>query len=113
MSEKTLSEQGLAWHQAAPGTDALVCSTPERAMLELCDGVAGATLVYEADALMQAMTTLRPQRVSLLFARTEEEVQLEDSVSLRFALAHFGDDEDALADLPSAPTARRRNRRRR
>lgn len=64
--EKTLSEQGLTWHQAAPGTDALVCSTPERAMLELCDGVAGATLVYEADALMQAMTTLRPQRVSLL-----------------------------------------------
>lgn len=66
VSEKTLSEQGLAWHQAAPGTDALVCSTPERAMLELCDGVTGATLVYEADALMQAMTTLRPQRVSLL-----------------------------------------------
>lgn len=66
VSEKTLSEQGLAWHQAAPGTDALVCSTPERAMLELCDGTAGATLVYEADALMQAMTTLRPQRVSLL-----------------------------------------------
>ena len=65
-SEKTLSEQGLAWHQAAPGTDAFVCSTPERAMLEFCDGIAGATLVYEADALMQAMTTLRPQRVSLL-----------------------------------------------
>ena len=66
VSEKTLSEQGLAWHQAAPGADALVCSTPERAMLELCDGVAGATEVYEADALMQAMATLRPQRVSLL-----------------------------------------------
>lgn len=66
VSEKTLSEQGLAWHQAAPGADALVCSTPERAMLELCDGVAGATEVYEADALMQAMMTLRPQRVSLL-----------------------------------------------
>lgn len=66
VSEKMLSEQGLAWHQAAPGTDALVCSTPERAMLELCDGIAGAALVYEADALMQAMTTLRPQRVGLL-----------------------------------------------
>lgn len=64
--EKTLSEQGLAWYQAAPGTDAVVCSTPERAMLELCDAVAGAALVYEVDALMQAMTTLRPQRVSLL-----------------------------------------------
>ncbi|MHB1635540.1 type IV toxin-antitoxin system AbiEi family antitoxin domain-containing protein [Acidiferrobacter thiooxydans] len=66
VSEKTLSEQGLAWYRAAPNTDALVCSTPERAMLELCDGVVDATLVYEADALMQAMTTLRPQRVGML-----------------------------------------------
>jgi hypothetical protein len=61
MSEKTLTEQGLAWHQIAPSTDALVCSTPERAILELCDSVVDATLVYEVDALMQAMTTLRPQ----------------------------------------------------
>jgi hypothetical protein len=64
--EKTLSEQGLAWHRAAPSADALVCSTPERAMLELCDGVSDAALIYEVDALMQAMTTLRPQRVGLL-----------------------------------------------
>jgi hypothetical protein len=66
ISDKTLSEQGLAWYRAAPSTDALVCSTPERAMLELCDDVTDAALVYEVDALMQAMTTLRPQRVSLL-----------------------------------------------
>ncbi|WP_275628854.1 type IV toxin-antitoxin system AbiEi family antitoxin domain-containing protein [Pseudomonas sp. 273] len=64
--ERMLSEQGLTWYRAAPGADALVCSTPERAMLELCDGVMDAALVYEADALMQAMTTLRPQRVGLL-----------------------------------------------
>lgn len=68
VSEKTLSEQGLAWHRAGSGTDALVCSTPERAMLELCDGVSDAAGVYEADALMQAMTTLRPQRVGLLLS---------------------------------------------
>lgn len=66
VSEKALSEAGLAWHSAAPGTDALVCSTPERAMLELCDSVSDAAGVYEADALMQATTTLRPQRVGLL-----------------------------------------------
>lgn len=66
MSEAALSAQGLAWHRAGPGTDALVCSTPERAMLELCDGVSDAAGVYEADALMQAMTTLRPQRVALM-----------------------------------------------
>ena len=69
VSEKTLSEQGLAWHRAGSGADALVCSTPERAMLELCDGVSDAAGVYEADALMQAMTTLRPQRVGLLLRR--------------------------------------------
>jgi len=66
VSEKALSEVGLAWHSAAPGTDALVCSMPERAMLELCDSVSDAAGVYEADALMQAMSTLRPQRVGLL-----------------------------------------------
>jgi hypothetical protein len=38
-------------------------------MLELCDGVSDAALVYEADALMQAMTTLRPQRVGLMLRR--------------------------------------------
>ncbi|ANN77453.1 type IV toxin-antitoxin system AbiEi family antitoxin domain-containing protein [Bordetella flabilis] len=65
-SEKALSEAGFAWHSAASGVDALVCSTPERAMLELCDGVSDAAGVYEADALMQAMTTLRPKRVDLL-----------------------------------------------
>lgn len=66
VSEATLSDAGLAWHALAPGTDALVCSTPERAMLELCGGVSDASGVHEADALMQAMTTLRPQRVGLL-----------------------------------------------
>lgn len=66
VTEKALSELGLTWHRVAPGADALVCSAPERAMLELCDGISDATGVYEADALMQAMTTLRPQRVGLL-----------------------------------------------
>ena len=60
VSESVLAGQGLAWHRMDSGADsALVCSTPERAMLELCDGVSDAALVYEADALMQAMTTDR------------------------------------------------------
>ncbi len=66
VSQQALSDQGLAWHKTGPGADALVCATPERAMLELCDGVSDAAGVYEADALLQAMTTLRPQRVGLL-----------------------------------------------
>lgn len=63
VSEKALSDAGLVRYSAASGADALVCARPERAMLELCDGVSDAALVYEADALMQAMTTLRPQQV--------------------------------------------------
>jgi len=66
VSEASLSESGLGWHGNAPGVDTLVCSTPERAVLELCDGVSDAVGVYEADALLQAMTTLRPQRVGLM-----------------------------------------------
>lgn len=66
VSEKVLLEQGLSWHESSSSAGTLACSTPERAMLELCDDVSGAALVYEADALMQAMTTLRPQRVGML-----------------------------------------------
>ncbi|MDR1968445.1 MAG: type IV toxin-antitoxin system AbiEi family antitoxin [Burkholderiaceae bacterium] len=66
VSGQVLSDQGLVLHQAVPGVDALVCSSPERAILELCDDVTDATLVYEVDALMQAMTTLRPQRVGMM-----------------------------------------------
>jgi len=64
--DAALAEQGLMWDGTGASNNALVCSTPERAMLELCAGVSDAALVYEADALMQAMTTLRPQRVSSL-----------------------------------------------
>lgn len=57
---------GGAWYQAAPGADALVCSMPEQAMLELCDDASDAVLIYGVDALMQAMATLRPRRVGVL-----------------------------------------------
>jgi hypothetical protein len=66
VSDQTLAAAGLAWHAAAPGADAVVCSAPERAMLEVCDGVSNAAGVYAADALMQGMTTLRPHRVGLM-----------------------------------------------
>lgn len=67
LAESALAQQGLAWHRMGPDADArLVCATPERAMLELCDGVSDAPQIHEADALMQAMTTLRPQRVEWL-----------------------------------------------
>lgn len=62
--EEVLSENGLAWHPVAASPNALVYSTPERAILELCSSVSDAALVYEADALIQGMATLRPHRIS-------------------------------------------------
>lgn len=67
--DKALLEQGLDRRESGPGMDALVCSTPERAMLELCDGVSDAPAIYEVDALMQGMATLRPDRVGMLLRR--------------------------------------------
>ncbi|MFA5522188.1 MAG: type IV toxin-antitoxin system AbiEi family antitoxin domain-containing protein [Castellaniella sp.] len=62
--EEVLSENGLARHPVAASPNALVYSTPERAILELCSSVADVALVYEVDALIQGMATLRPQRIS-------------------------------------------------
>ncbi|MDR5886525.1 type IV toxin-antitoxin system AbiEi family antitoxin domain-containing protein [Vreelandella janggokensis] len=59
-----LSEQGLKRQEVLSGAGTIVCSTPERAILELCDGPAGAALVYEADTLMQSLATLSPRRVT-------------------------------------------------
>jgi hypothetical protein len=66
VADQTLLAHGLDRREATPGMTGIVCSTPERAMLELCDGPPSATLVYEVDALMQSMTTLRPKRVGML-----------------------------------------------
>ena len=64
-SDQALLDQGLERREAAP-SGMLVCSTPERAMLELCGEASAASGVYEADALMQGMATLRPQRLERL-----------------------------------------------
>ncbi|MFT3821856.1 MAG: type IV toxin-antitoxin system AbiEi family antitoxin domain-containing protein [Rubrivivax sp.] len=64
MSAITLRERGLERREAGPGAAHVVCATPERAMFELCDEPPTAVLVYEADALMQGMTTLRPGQVT-------------------------------------------------
>ena len=44
----------------------VVMATPERAMLELCDDKPSAALIYEADAVMQGLASLRPELVSRL-----------------------------------------------
>jgi len=64
-TDQALLQQGLVRREAMSGR-ALVFSTPERALLELCDEASDASGVFEVDALMQGMATLRPQRVGML-----------------------------------------------
>jgi len=64
--DDTLRDQRLVRIEVSSGTEPFVCSTPERAILELCGGPSGAALVYEADAIMQSLVTLRPKRVAEL-----------------------------------------------
>lgn len=61
-----LNAQGL--ERATDDTSAagVVLSTPERAILELCDEKPDSALVHEVNALMQGLSTLRPQLVSAL-----------------------------------------------
>jgi hypothetical protein len=61
-----LNARGL--ERTSEGTSAagVVFSTPERAILELCDEKPDGALVHEVNALMQGLATLRPQLVSAL-----------------------------------------------
>ena len=65
VTDQALLDQGLDRREVTLG-GSVVCSSPERAMVEFCDEVSGASGVYEADALMQGMATLRPQRLDML-----------------------------------------------
>ncbi|HEY8586997.1 MAG TPA: type IV toxin-antitoxin system AbiEi family antitoxin domain-containing protein [Rhodanobacter sp.] len=58
--DEALQKLGLMRMTIAAGTKPVVMAMPERAMLELCDEPPSAALVYEADALMQGLATLRP-----------------------------------------------------
>ena len=64
--DATLSAQGLEQVAHATGAVGVVYSTPERAILELCDGTPDSALVHEVNAIMQGLATLRPQLVSTL-----------------------------------------------
>lgn len=64
-TDQSLLGQGLEWREAIP-CGMVVCSTPERAILELCDEATNASGVYEVDAIMQGLTTLRPRRLEML-----------------------------------------------
>jgi hypothetical protein len=64
--EATLNAQGLERVTDDSRAAGVVISTPERAVLELCDETADSALVHEANALMQGLVTFRPQLVSNL-----------------------------------------------
>ncbi|MEJ0099374.1 MAG: type IV toxin-antitoxin system AbiEi family antitoxin domain-containing protein [Pseudomonadota bacterium] len=65
-SEEALHAQGLERVVESGVADGLVFSMPERAMLELCDEPPDSALVYEVDAVMQGLATLRPKLVGSL-----------------------------------------------
>ena len=62
----TLNAQGLERASEDTSAASVVFSTPERAILELCDETPDSALVHEVNALMQGLSTLRPQLVSEL-----------------------------------------------
>ncbi len=62
----TLNAQGLERTSEDTSAAGVVLSTPERAILELCDEKPDSALVHEVNALMQGLSTLRPQLVSAL-----------------------------------------------
>ncbi len=64
-ADEALSAQGFERVAETPGTS-LVFSMTERAILELCDEPPDSALVYEVDAVMQGLATLRPQLVGTL-----------------------------------------------
>ncbi|MEP6906603.1 MAG: type IV toxin-antitoxin system AbiEi family antitoxin domain-containing protein [Pseudoxanthomonas sp.] len=68
-ADETLQVFGLLRMTTDAGARPVVLSMPERAILELCDEPASATFVYEVDALMQGLTTLRPHLLGVLLGQ--------------------------------------------
>ena len=64
--DATLSAQGLEREPDDTNAVGGVFSTPERAILELCDETPDSALVHDVNAIMQGLATLRPQLVSTL-----------------------------------------------
>jgi len=65
-SDATLNAQVLERMTDDSRAAGVVFSTPERAILELCDETPDSPLVHEANALMQGLASLRPTLVSTL-----------------------------------------------
>jgi hypothetical protein len=65
-SDATLNPRGLERVTDVSRAAGIVFSTPERAILELCDEPPDSPLVYEVNALLQGLATLRPQLVGTL-----------------------------------------------
>lgn len=68
-SDESLQACGLTRVTADSSARPVVMAMPERAIVELCDEPPSASLVYEADALMQGLTTLRPHLLGVMLAQ--------------------------------------------
>jgi hypothetical protein len=65
-SDAELIQRGLALLSTDTRSPGLVFSTPERAILELCDEKPSSALVYEINDLLRGLGTLRPKLLSHL-----------------------------------------------
>jgi hypothetical protein len=68
-SDEALQARGLTRLTMDSSPLPVVMAMPERAILELCDEPSSASLVYEADAIMQGLTTLRPSLLGVLLGQ--------------------------------------------
>lgn len=94
-----LYEEGLERNADSEMVGEVVMASPERAMLELCDGKPGAALVYEADALMQGLAGLRPDLISRLLRRCHSIKAKRLFLALAERHQHPWMDRVALADV--------------
>lgn len=67
--EEALQAHGLQRFSTDSATMHVVMAMPERAILELCDEPPCAPLVYEVDAILQGLTSLRPGLLGVLLRR--------------------------------------------
>ena len=73
-------------------------------------GMENASSSEDAEEKRQYMFDSVRQHVSLLFCQPDEDRSLEDSIALRFALAHYKHAPASLAAVPSARDNQRRGR---
>lgn len=69
LAAATLADSGLSDYSWGDSGWTITCSTEERAILEVLQGVPGEESIYEADALLSSLANLRPARLMHLLSQ--------------------------------------------